>query len=143
MKKFTFFFLFTFAAALVYGQQSPPAAPDEGELPPGKAPVLIREEVDKRQPEPPSREPARAAEELQVGDFYFKRDNFPAAVARYREALFHRPDYVLAYEKLIRALEKNKETAEAGKLMQEYIEKFPGQKKTSEYARALAGRDRN
>ena len=126
-------FLFLDAAAL--GQQ-PQTAPQADELPPGKAPVLIRDEIDKPKA-PATPDPAKADEEIKVGDFYFKRDNYRAAIGRYREALWHRPDSPLIYEKLIRAYEKNKEEVNARKLMQEYVEKFPSGKKTVEYARML------
>ena len=98
--------------------------------------MLLREEVDKEKP-PAARDPAKAEEDIKVGDFYFKRANYPAAIGRYREALQSRPDYPLVYEKLIRALEKGNDTAGARKLMREYVDQFPDQKKTSDYARIL------
>lgn len=122
------------ATAMVPAQQPNPVPGED--LPQGKAPVLIREEVDKP-PAPVVRDPAKAEQEIQIGDFYFKRENYRAAIGRYREALLYRPDYPLAYEKLIRALGKNKEEASARKVMQEYVEKFPSEKKTAQYARIL------
>ena len=113
-------------------------APGPEERPPAKPPVLIREEVDKApEPAPVQKDPARAEKEIQIGDFYFKRDNYPAAIGRYREALLYRPDYPTAYEKLIRALERNNEIESARKFMQEYVEKFPSSKKSGDYARLL------
>ncbi|MBI3940168.1 MAG: tetratricopeptide repeat protein [Acidobacteria bacterium] len=135
MKKFTPFWILV-SAGLVFGQQSSSPPPEE-DVPPAKAPVLIRDEIDKP-PAPVERNPARAEEEVKVGDFYFKRDNFRAAIARYQEALQYRPDYPVAYEKLIRALERNKDSAKARQWMHEYLGKFPNGNKAAEYARLLA-----
>jgi tetratricopeptide (TPR) repeat protein len=135
VKKFTVFFVFSFSVILLSAQQPKSAAPDE-DFPPGRAPVLLREEVDKEKP-PVARDPAKAEEDIKVGDFYFKRANYPAAIGRYREALQSRPDYPPVYEKLIRALEKNNDLPGARRLMQEYVNRFPDQKKASDYARLL------
>ena len=124
------------------GQQKPSSPPSE-EPPQGKAPVLIRDEVDKPKA-PLVRDPAKADEEIKIGDFYFKRENYKAALARYQEALLDRPDYppaqkklMLTYERLIQSLEKHKDQDNARKYMQEYVEKFPTEKKASEYSRLL------
>ena len=135
MKKFLFFLSLIFGSA-VWAQQ-PNSAPPEEDIPPAKAPVLIRDEADKA-PEPVERDPAKAQAEVEIGDFYFKRDNFRAAIGRYQEALQYRPDYPLAYEKLIRALERTKDLIRTRKLMQEYVEKFPSEKMAAEYTRLLS-----
>ncbi|HEY2931776.1 MAG TPA: outer membrane protein assembly factor BamD [Acidobacteriota bacterium] len=115
--------------------------PSDQEPPPTKKPVLVREEVDK--PKEVVRDPAKAEEEVKIGDFYFKRENYKAALSRYQEALLDRPDYapartklILAYEKLIQKVEKS-DRESARKYMREYIEKFPKEKKAEDYQRAL------
>ncbi len=125
------------------GQQQKPASPAPEDPPQGKAPVLIRDEVDKPKP-PVVRDPAKADEEIKIGDFYFKRENYKAALARYQEALLNRPDYppaqrklILTYDKLIQTLEKHKDQENARKYMQEFVEKFPTEKKAAEYSRLL------
>ena len=128
-KKFTLLSAAGLLFCSVLAQQTPD--PDR----PANPPVLLRNEVDR--PEPVQRDPAAAEKEIQIGDFYFKRDNFRAAVGRYREAVLSRPDYAPAYEKLIRALEKNKEGEAAYQYMREYVEKFPNSPKSAEFNRSL------
>jgi tetratricopeptide (TPR) repeat protein len=130
VRKFT---LFCISAGLVLCRLfASSQAPDPDR--PARPPVLIREEIDR--PEP-ARDPAAAEKEIQIGDFYFKRDNFRAAIVRYREAVLSRPDYAPAYEKLIRALEKNKEDKDAYRYMREYLQKFPTASKSADYRLAL------
>jgi tetratricopeptide (TPR) repeat protein len=50
--------------------------------------------------------PHKAAKDVEVGDFYFKRKNYRAAEDRYREALLYKPNDVFAMFGLARALEK-------------------------------------
>jgi tetratricopeptide (TPR) repeat protein len=135
--------LILFSGFIAPQQQKPSSPPDDNPLP-GKAPVLIRDEVDKPKT-PVVRDPAKAEEEVKIGDFYFKRENYRAALARYQEALLDRPEYSLAqkklmqaYEKLIQSLEKSKDLDGAKKYMLEYLEKFPAEKKSSEYQKVLA-----
>ncbi len=41
-------------------------------------------------------DPHRAAKDIEVGDFYFKRKNYRAALERYREALLYKPNDAFA-----------------------------------------------
>lgn len=51
-------------------------------------------------------DPHRAAKEVEVGDFYFRRKNYHAAEARYREALRYKDNDAIATLRLATCLEK-------------------------------------
>ncbi len=89
-----------------------------------RKPVLIRvdptdEEVQETLPDP---DPLRAREHVEIGDFYYRRDNYKAAAERYREAVTYNPKWPEAYEKLIRALEKQKAFLEAIEVCEQFVE---------------------
>ena len=71
---------------------------------------------------PPEPDPLRAKEHAEVGDFYYRRDNFKAAAERYRQAVTYNPKWAEAYEKLIRALEKQKAFLEAIEVCEQFVE---------------------
>jgi tetratricopeptide (TPR) repeat protein len=50
--------------------------------------------------------PHQAAKDVEVGDFYFKRGNYRAAEARYRDALLYKDDDAIATFHLAECLEK-------------------------------------
>src|SRR5216684_2729525 len=50
--------------------------------------------------------PHKAAKDVEVGDFYFKRKNYRAAEDRYREALFYKDNDAIATFRLAICLEK-------------------------------------
>src|ERR1051325_8718835 len=51
-------------------------------------------------------DPYRAAKDVEVGDFYFKRKNYKAALDRYREALTYKDNDAVATFRLAQCLEK-------------------------------------
>jgi tetratricopeptide (TPR) repeat protein len=51
-------------------------------------------------------DPHQAAKEVEVGDFYYKRGNYKAAEARYREALRYKENDAVATIRLAESLEK-------------------------------------
>jgi tetratricopeptide (TPR) repeat protein len=50
--------------------------------------------------------PMRAMKNVEVGDFYFKRKNYHAALARYQEALLYKPKDAIATLRLAQCEEK-------------------------------------
>jgi tetratricopeptide (TPR) repeat protein len=80
-----------------------------------KKPVLIRaDRTDEMAVDAPFLpDPLQAREHVEVGNFYYKRDNFEAAENRYREAIRHDRKWAEAYKKLIQSLEKRKAYFEA------------------------------
>jgi len=69
--------------------------------------------------------PHKAAKDVEVGDFYFKRKNYRAAVDRYREALIYKPDDALANYRLGQCLEKLDKPEEARTHYEAYLKILP------------------
>ena len=90
-----------------------------GGVPPG-------EDVNEMQPF----DPHQAAKDIEVGEFYFKRGNYKAAISRFRSALQSKPNDALATYRLAEALEKDNQLAEATKYYSLYLDILP----TGDYA---------
>ena len=69
--------------------------------------------------------PHKAAKDVEVGDFYFRRKNYQAAEDRYREALLYKPNDVFAMYGLARSLEKLGEFDEARANYEGYLKILP------------------
>ena len=69
--------------------------------------------------------PMKAMKAIEVGDFYFKRENYPAAISRYREALDNKPRDAEATYKLAAALEKSGDLKGAMEDYQQYLKILP------------------
>jgi Flp pilus assembly protein TadD len=67
----------------------------------------------------------KAMKAIEVGDFYFKRANYPAAISRYREALENKPQDAEATYKLAAALEKSGDLKGAMEDYQQYLKILP------------------
>jgi len=65
--------------------------------------------------------PLRAMKDVEVGDYYYGKGNYKAALSRYREALQFKPRDAVATFKLAQTLEKNKELEEAKARYEEYL----------------------
>jgi tetratricopeptide (TPR) repeat protein len=65
--------------------------------------------------------PLRAMKDVEVGDYYYKRENYKAALSRYREALLFKPHDAAATFKLAQTLEKAREFEEARAHYEEYL----------------------
>jgi len=70
-------------------------------------------------------DPHKAAKEIEVGDFYFKRKNYIAAESRYREALFYKDNDALATFHLAICLEKMGRPEEAREVYGNYLKILP------------------
>ena len=107
----------------------------------GRKPVLIRvdptaepvDEVDEVEEGPPEQDPQKAKEHLEIGDFYYKRQNYTAAEARYREAIQFNPKWVKAYEKLVGVLEKQNAFVEAVKVCEEFVQSSDSSKEVKRF----------
>ncbi len=82
--------------------------------------------------------PVLAEKAVQIGDYYFKRKNFDAAIERYLEALQYQPERVDAYEALGRTFEKKGETLKAQEVYRDFIKKNPNSPKLAEFKSKLA-----
>ena len=69
--------------------------------------------------------PHRAAKDIEVGDFYFKRKNYRAALERYRDALVYKPNDAVAQFRLAECLDKTGNPSEAITHYQEYLKILP------------------
>ena len=69
--------------------------------------------------------PHKAAKDIEVGDFYFKRKNYRAAEDRYREALYYKENDAIATYRLAVCMEKLDEPDEALKEFESYLKILP------------------
>jgi tetratricopeptide (TPR) repeat protein len=82
-------------------------------------------------------DPHRAAKDIEVGDFYFKKKNYGAALERYREALFYKPNDALANFRMAVAFEKLAKLDDAAEHYQEYLRIMPNGPQSEEAKKAL------
>lgn len=82
-------------------------------------------------------DPHKAAKAVEIGDFYFKRKNYAAAISRYREALLFKPSDAIATFRLAQALEQSRNFAEARKEYQSYLKILPHGPSAAEARKAL------
>jgi tetratricopeptide (TPR) repeat protein len=69
--------------------------------------------------------PHKAEKDVEVGDFYFKRKNYRAALDRYREALYYKYDDAVATFRLAVCQEKLGDAGEARKGYEAYLKILP------------------
>ena len=69
--------------------------------------------------------PMKAMKDVEVGDFYYKKENYSAAISRYREALEFKPRDAEATFKLAEALNKTGDAAEAIENYRQYLKILP------------------
>ena len=81
--------------------------------------------------------PHKAAKDIEVGDFYFKRKNYHAAEARYREALVYKSNDAMATFGLARCLDKLGKPDEAREKYESYLKILPQGPHAEEAHKAL------
>ena len=82
-------------------------------------------------------DPHKAAKDIEVGDYYFKRKNYIGAESRYREALFYKDDDAVATYKLAVCLEKMNRSDEALTQYESYIKILPYGPESAEAKKAI------
>ncbi len=82
-------------------------------------------------------DPHRAAKDIEVGDFYFKRKNYRAAEDRYREALLYKDDDAIATYRLAICLEKMDRPDEAIAEFESYLKILPHGSKAEDARKAI------
>lgn len=87
---------------------------------------------------PKDRDPQLAEQNLKIGDFYFKRKNYAAAIQRYLDAIAYLPTFTDAYQALVRAYEKNGDLSKAIKVCRDFISKNPDSPKVPDFQARLA-----
>jgi len=70
-------------------------------------------------------DPHKAAKNIEVGDFYFKKKNYLGAESRYREALYYKDNDAVATYRLAVCLEKMDQLSEAQKEYENYLKILP------------------
>ena len=69
--------------------------------------------------------PMKALKDMEVGDFYFKRKNYRAALERYKEALYYKNGDALASYHIAVCQEKLGDKTEARKYYEQYLKILP------------------
>jgi tetratricopeptide (TPR) repeat protein len=69
--------------------------------------------------------PMKAMKDVEVGDYYFKRKNYRAALDRYKEALFYKDNDAVASFRLAQCQEKVGDKSEAKKYYEQYLKILP------------------
>ena len=82
--------------------------------------------------------PHKAQKAIEVGDFYFRRDNYRAALNRYQEALQWKPDDAEATFKSAESLEKLGRLQEARAKYEAYLKLLPEGPHAKEARKALS-----
>ena len=70
-------------------------------------------------------DPHKAAKDIEVGNFYFKRKNYRAALLRYQEALEYKPNDAEATFRLAQCFEKLNDPTQAAARYQAYLKILP------------------
>ena len=70
-------------------------------------------------------DPHKAAKDIEVGDFYYKRKNYAAARDRYKEALVYKPNDAISNFKLGECQEKTGNAQEAVTYYEAYLKILP------------------
>ena len=110
---------------------------------PARKPVLIRDtaiaEGNEREPEQAKEpNPKRSKENLSIGNTYFKKGNYAAAISRYIEAIAWQENSIPAHEALARVYEKKGEFTEAIQTLEAAIEKNPDSSKNKGFHTKIA-----
>jgi outer membrane protein assembly factor BamD (BamD/ComL family) len=113
-----------------------------------KQPALIRdtdtaEGKEAADDKPKEFNPALSEKSVKIGDYYFKRKNYDAAIQRYLEAIEYQPDSIAAYEALGRAYEKTHEAPKALEVYRDFLRKNPASPKASDFRQKIAKLESN
>jgi len=81
--------------------------------------------------------PHKAAKDIEVGDFYFKKKNYAAAESRYREALYYKDNDALATYRLGVCLAKMDRPDEARAQFESYLKILPNGPQAEDAKKAI------
>ncbi|MGA2263124.1 MAG: tetratricopeptide repeat protein [Acidobacteriota bacterium] len=117
----------------------PAAGIAQQQTPPKKPPGLVRDtgvaegKTDAETAAKKNYSPMLAEENLKIGDSYFKKGNYDAAISRYRDAIEYQPNLVQAYDRLGRAYEKKGDKAKALAVYKDFLNKYPDSPKAADF----------
>ncbi len=117
-------------AGALFAQQEKQAPPSPE--PPEEDEALVEKEY--------AFNPIQAAKELKIGDFYFKKGSYPAAIGRYKEALKWNPGFADAWRRIGDAQEKRKDLPAAREAWAKYLQLEPEGKYAPEIRKKLPGK---
>jgi len=83
-------------------------------------------------------DPHKAAKDVEVGDYYFKRKNYKAAIERYKHALIYKQDDAIATFRLAESLDKTGNSSEAITYYRDYLKILPHGGYAADAQRALS-----
>ena len=83
-------------------------------------------------------DPHKAAKDVEVGDYYFKKKNYKAAISRYQEALVYKPNDAIAEFRLAEAFDKTGNSSEAIGHYKNYLKILPHGPDAEDAQKALA-----
>ena len=83
-------------------------------------------------------DPHKAAKDVEVGDYYFKRKNYKAAIERYKHALIYKQDDAIATFRLAESLDKTGNSSEAITYYRDYLKILPHGPFSPDAQKALA-----
>ena len=81
--------------------------------------------------------PMKAMKDVEVGDFYMKKENYGAAISRYREALEYKPHDAEATFKLAEVLDKTGDFSGAKENYEAYLKVLPNGPRAKKSREAL------
>lgn len=120
-------------AGAVPGQQKSPQEP-----PPVQQEQAPPEEDETEKPKEYSFNPLQAEKEVRIGNFYYHKGKYQAAVTRYREATRWNPNLPEAYIRLGEAEEKQKDWKAAREAYQKFVELAADDKRSAEVRKKIA-----
>jgi len=88
-------------------------------------PIAAPQEPDDSVTELHSWDPHKAQKNVEVGDFYFRRQNYRAALSRYCEALSYKPNDAVATFRIAESLEKSGDLMGALAYYEAYLKILP------------------
>jgi len=83
-------------------------------------------------------DPHKAAKDVEVGDYYFRRKNYKAAIERYKHALIYKQDDAIATFRLALSLDKTGKSGEAVTYYRDYLKILPHGAYAADAQKALA-----
>ncbi len=98
------------------------------------------EEDEGLKPKEYSFNPLEAEHDVQIGNYYFKKGNYKAAVNRFREATRWNPGYAEAYLRLGDSEEKLRDKTAARQAYEKYLELAPEGKEAESVKKKLASK---
>jgi tetratricopeptide (TPR) repeat protein len=97
------------------------------------------EEDESLAPKEYSFNPLEAEKNLKVGNYYYKKGNYKAALNRFREATKWNPNFAEAFLRLGESEEKMKDAKAAHEAYAKYLELAPDSKEAGSVKKKLAG----